>query len=764
MKISETISETWESMMENAIFIKNGVYAVDQEIIDRSDINSVGFYIYTKKSSFEKFQYKGGQTINGISRIKTQASDDESILIIDWIPSDLAKIAKYDQKIHNALHQQGKCEWLHRIDPTNAPGTEWSRFPKRNPEQLWSEYIGDYQKRENLELTVWQLMALDQILTAKKNNKQKIMAELAARFGKTTLYLSLFDLSEENVMVVCSYYLTALSSFKKEISRWNQFSNYFLLDLSNENFCDEYNEVSQNKNAKIIIFASLCGSTIVEKNSDFIKNIKNKLTIVDEADYGAHTQNVTPLVNKIGDKGIIILTTGTNSERAKGLHTDIDYFFKETYFDMLMKKNYDEISLDNSEILVRYNRSNKFEKFISDVRFYRFDWSKLASVVNSTNKEFAPSFTKESQDVNKSSAFWSGMYDILIGQSTEMNANDYSLLNVINQSGEELQSVIQFVSMRKSEMKKLHKIAKSRLSKTFDIYIVNGDVVSGKNAEEQVNDWIRVARKNNKHVWIIASLMCQRSFSIPEINVAVLSYDNGDKGATIQKMSRSLTAGPNKKIGHIISLSIDGNRDGKIAPIILETANKIADKENIDSVKAIRRVMKTMPIFQMQTDGYLYELEPDLYAQEIFASSNSHRLVVNKDRLFDFNVNDQSYTIIMNTEILKINGSSSPVYMNKSKTFMDKKCAKVNLDNKKDEELNLLINKLMSIIDNIDYSAKMLKNLGIDLTYDAYLGMLDGNQNLSDGVGLTGIQLNTLISEKYINKKLLSLYIECGVK
>ena len=58
----------------------------------------------------------------------------------------------------------------------------------------------------------------------------------------------------------------------------------------------------------------------------------------------------------------------------------------------------------------------------------------------------------------------------------------------------------------------------------------------------------------------------------------------------------------------------------------------------------------------------------------------------------------------------------------------------------------------------------MLKNLGIGLTYDAYLGMLDGNQNLSDGVGLTGGQLNTLISEKYINKKLLSLYIECGVK
>jgi hypothetical protein len=758
-------SETWNSMMENAIFIKNGVYALNQDIIDRSTVNPIGFYIYTKQSSLKNLQYKGGQTINGISRIKTQASDDESILIIAWIPSDLAKIAKYDQKIHDALHQQGKCEWMHRIDPTKAPGTEWSRFPDNNPEELWVNYIGNNQKLQNLDLTVWQLMALDQIISAKKNNKRKIMAELAARFGKTNLFLSLFDLCEENTMIICAYYLTALSSFKKETSRWSQFSNFIVLDLSDENFCDKYKEHSKNIHNKILILASLCGGSTVEKNSEFVKTIKSKITVVDEADYGAHTLNVAPIVNKLGKNGVIILTTGTNSDRAKGIHTDIDCFFKETYFDMLMKKNYEDVSLENVEILQKYNRSKKFEKFISDVRFYRFDWSKLTTVVNNTNKDFTPSFTKESQDVSKSSAFWSGLYDILVGQSSEMNANDYSLLNVINQSGEELQSVIQFVSMRKSEMSKLHKIAKSRLSKTFDVHVVNGDFISGKDAEEKVKDWIRIAHIKNKHVWIIASFMCQRSFSIPDINVAILSYDNGDKGATIQKMSRPLTAGPNKKIGHIISLSIDGNRDEKIAPIILETANKIADRENIDSVNAIRRVMKTMPIFQMQPDGYLYELEPDTYAREVFASSNSHHLIVNKDRLFDFNMNDMSYEIIINTNTLKLSGMSSPVYMQKAKTYMDRKKKNPNdTTEKTEDEYSFLIAKLMSIMDNVDFSAKMLKNLGFDLTYAKYIDMLDNNQNLSDGVGLTGSQLNTLVSEKYINKQLLSLYIECGVK
>jgi hypothetical protein len=70
----------------------------------------------------------------------------------------------------------------------------------------------------------------------------------------------------------------------------------------------------------------------------------------------------------------------------------------------------------------------------------------------------------------------------------------------------------------------------------------------------------------------------------------------------------------------------------------------------------------------------------------------------------------------------------------------------------------------MSIMDNVDYSVKMLKNLGINLTYDTYLGMLDSDQNLADGVGLTGVQLNTLVSENYIEKHTLSLYIAFGVK
>ena len=70
----------------------------------------------------------------------------------------------------------------------------------------------------------------------------------------------------------------------------------------------------------------------------------------------------------------------------------------------------------------------------------------------------------------------------------------------------------------------------------------------------------------------------------------------------------------------------------------------------------------------------------------------------------------------------------------------------------------------MAITDIVDYSAKLLKTFGIELTYSKYIDILNKDRNLSDGVGLTGDELDILISEKYIRKDLLSLYIQCGVK
>ena len=83
--------------------------------------------------------------------------------------------------------------------------------------------------------------------------------------------------------------------------------------------------------------------------------------------------------------------------------------------------------------------------FSSGVRFYRFDWSEYVPS-EEFDEELNPSFTKAGVNVNKCRGFWTGLFKSLVGESDDFESNDYNLFNVFNQSGEELQSVIQFVS------------------------------------------------------------------------------------------------------------------------------------------------------------------------------------------------------------------------------------------------------------------------------------------------------------------------------
>ena len=72
------------------------------------------------------------------------------------------------------------------------------------------------------------------------------MAELAARFGKTTTYLSLLEKAPSKVMVNGSYVLTVSSSFKKECRRFSQFSNMEFLELNSLTFKEDFDKLSEH--------------------------------------------------------------------------------------------------------------------------------------------------------------------------------------------------------------------------------------------------------------------------------------------------------------------------------------------------------------------------------------------------------------------------------------------------------------------------------------------------------------------------------------
>jgi hypothetical protein len=751
---------TWDQLMSQAVPSSyKGVYFIDQTVKDLAEKYPCGFYQFTSKTPYIEFMYKCGQTEKKAEkRVYEQrnASTTEYFLIVGWIPSDLALKSHEDQRILFELHNQKKCT-LSKILSEETTAKEWASFPDDNPEEIWREYLGSNANRSDLGLTIWQLEAMDQIFSFLGEGKKKIIAELAARFGKTLEFLATFSAMKQQVMVVGSYYLTALTSFKKEALRYQQFNNFKCLELKSETFQQDFNRYLE-EGKKIVVLSSLCGdkstdTTIRNQNAAFIEQFTDKITVIDEADYGAHTGNCVPFVNQIGSGAPIILTTGTNSDRACNNHNDIDAFFRVTYLDMIMKAKM--IEKIKNPIVREFRREVEFEKCIALVNFYRYDWSRFVPIIDGEATELNPAFSKCSKDVNKSHGFWSGLYKSLIGTHENVNANDFNLFNCLE--NDTPKSVIQFVNMSNTQLKKLETIARAHLSDFYDVYAVCGDDIEGKDAEQFVKDAIRVAEQNGKQVWIIASQMCQRSFSVPEINVVLLTYDNGDIGATIQKMSRALTAGNQKKTGHIISLSIDGNRDDKIMPMILDAAKQVAEHEGIDIVTAFKKVNKTLPVFQMSKDGYNIQLDVDDYSKHIFSSSNSHRILINNDRLYYAGILDEIGTTGASAEKQKVaipfQGGSTylPSANKKTKKALTSEESKLISERKQ---------KLDEIVHRMKYCIEEIRKHKKTITYDSFLNLCSENEFILDSMTVTSTEFDNLVKENYINPSLLPMFVE----
>ena len=755
---------SWDQLFSEAVkSSKNGVYYINEFVKQKAEEDLCGFYQYTNKSEYDKNSYKCGQTeVGATDRVAQQrtASTTEDFLIVGWIPSPLALNKSEDQKILRELHNQEKCV-LRTVLDEDLTAKEWAVFKDNNPEEVIQDYLSKLENgliKKDLELTIWQIEALDRLITFLDEDKQKIIAELAARFGKTLAYLALLNYIDQQVMIIGSYYLTALTSFKKEVALYKDFANFEILDLDDVNFQQSFDTyLKQGK--KIVIIASLCGDkerneTVRNQNAEFVSKLSNKITVIDEADYGAHTNNCAPFVNKIGKGSPIILTTGTNSERAANNHK-IDASFKVTYLDMKMKALSNNMVLKN-HILKQCKRAVKFENNLVNVEFYRFDWSRFVPMLIGKNEDLNPSFSKCSADVLKNTAFWTGLYQTMLGISSDIDLNDYSLSNCLRGNSE---SIIQFVSMSNTQLKKLEKVANSVLGQFYDVYAICGDDIEGKDAEQFVKDKIIVAKQNNKKVWIIASQMCQRSFSVADINVVLLSYDNGDLGATMQKISRALTNGNREKTGYIISLSIDGNRDDKIAPMIMDAAEQVAEHEGISLPDALRKVMKTFPIFQMDEDGYPVKLLPDEYAKELFSTSKGIRLAVNKESIYLTDLDSEAFDILSQLDVPSATIKQIREFV-KGKTYQPREQTKELTKKEKDEMHSFILKNIVNILDNLAVTLHYQKMIRDRITYSDLIYILNNEKDSSNMVGVNGNQFSTLVDRGFIQKGILETFVE----
>ena len=124
---------------------------------------------------------------------------------------------------------------------------------------------------------------------------------------------------------------------------------------------------------------------------------------------------------------------------------------------------------------------------------------------------------------------------------------------------------------------------------------------SNENAERYVKMQLEAYPDDN--FLIISSQIGQRSFSVGEIDELYLAYDNGDNGATIQKISRALTGQDIDKVGKIFSLSFDPNRDDKFSGAILQAADGLSKKRGTDIRTELKNVLSSVDIFSCLGEG-----------------------------------------------------------------------------------------------------------------------------------------------------------------
>jgi hypothetical protein len=294
-----------------------------------------------------------------------------------------------------------------------------------------------------------------------------------------------------------------------------------------------------------------------------------------------------------------------------------------------MKTTFDFAALDDTP------RAVQFEKQLPNIKFYQLDWGKFVPLTEGFDPNEAPTFSKAIGDVTRAQGFWRGLAESLVGKArgelATLGADQCALSGFI---GESVDSVMMFVSggAKKKEMTRLGEILSGILT-DWDVKVVNGDHTSNAKAEQEVKQWIDIAKdKGKRGVWLISANMATRSFSVPDINVVLLAYDAGGQAATVQKISRALTPGGGKSTGHIVSLSLVAGRDDKTDAIILESARKVAEQQEVDIEEALRRVYRTMPIFTID-DGYAIQLEVSDYLNKVLNLNSCARVAVKRDAI-----------------------------------------------------------------------------------------------------------------------------------
>lgn len=399
-------------------------------------------------------------------------------------------------------------------------------------------------------------------------------------------------------------------------------------------------------------------------------------------------------------------------------------------------------------------------KLVVDVAFYQMGLKNVVESARAKNPDlfvddgqFLPSWSKFAKSPVKAKGFWTYvLQSVFSGKHGHDEVNFDLQRGVANDSGVYMMFLPS--NMKLVNLKEAAAMAEEALPNFSIVTLSSTHGVSNFNAQRKAKEHIEIARENNKKVIILATCLAQRSFSVGEISAVFLAYDNGESGATIQKISRGLTPSQIGKIGRIISLSFDPRRDDKLDSLVLQTAINYQKTHKLPSIKeALALVLKTVDIFNCTENGAI-KIHVDAYLEEIVTRERISKVV---GKMADVsNISDNLRECLLDSNFNKYVPQTEEVAQ-KGKALAKKNKGNKRQDKQRKDEDTLLREKIVALCENLDVvvlgtNSKNMAEAIVALKMNKELQL-----SFEEEAGMPYQALNELVNNNVINCNLIDL-------
>lgn len=543
------------------------------------------------------------------------------------------------------------------------------------------------------------------VIKSIESGKKTIMAELAARFGKTIWSSAVATETEQELVIVSSYVKTVFTSFANDIVRFDQFRDYVHVDTSDRDY-EAKIEKAFSEGKKVFAYLSMCNGSKRQGRIDYLFGLdKKRMLVIDEADFGSHKEGQSILLQSARkEEDVVLIMTGTNSDRAVSTWK-VDHITSVVYAELLAHKAEalasETLGLQSDNSLSKFKKNTARDTLYPSVACYQMPLIGITqkAVDNGVMEDLLPSWTKFVADPIKASGFFTYMLQAIF--EGKHSSEELSVKLQTRDSSRRVAMMFLPGNTKKTSMADVLNIAETALG-DFEVVMLNGSTTTNRESEKKVKE---VLETSNKNVLIISASMAQRSFSIPEITELYLAYDNGSNGATIQKISRALTAnGKNNKVGKIFSLSFDPNRDDKFDALVLEAALNLQEKNGGDIKDHMATILKSIDIFSCTENGP-EKFEVASFVEQALSRNSVSRVLGNAADISKLTGAISSALANGNVSISALDQVDAAIKgKTKNKTPFDKVFDAVKNDkdpNKKD--IAKVREMLVTIVENVDF-------------------------------------------------------------